>query len=146
MSAPSLHFHYRNFITVGSEEARRNASLRPPLKLDMQFYSIQLSRRCSFPGCYRRYQSNQVHQPEFTIKYGRWQRFPACTTPSLKFMRPNTPHNPAVKSVKELSDVGTLEIIAPTSYQWINPLNQCFRIKRNSPFRSVAYLIHEPLD
>ena len=146
MSAPSLHFHYRNFIIVGSEEARRNASLRPPLKLDMLFYSIGLSRRCSFPGCYRRNQSNQVHQPKLTIELGLWQAFPACTAPSLTFMRPNTPHNPPVKSVKELSDVGTLEIIAPTSYQWINPLNQCFSIKRNSPLRSMAHLIHEPLD
>ena len=63
MSAPLLHFHYRNFITVGSEEARRNASLRPPLKLDMQFSSIQLSRRCSFPRCKQR---NQINLPRLS--------------------------------------------------------------------------------
>ena len=85
-----------NFTIVGSEEARRNASLRPPLKLDMQFYRIQLSRRCRFPRCNRRNQSNQVHQPEFTIELGVRQTFPACTTPTLKFMRPNAPYNPPV--------------------------------------------------
>jgi hypothetical protein len=36
---------------VGSEEARRSASLRPPLKLDMQFYRIQLSRKRGLPRC-----------------------------------------------------------------------------------------------
>src|SRR5262249_12660587 len=30
---------------VGSEEARRSASLRPPLKLDVRFSRIQLSQR-----------------------------------------------------------------------------------------------------
>jgi hypothetical protein len=38
-------------FVVGSEEARRSASLRPPLKLDMQFYRIQLSRKRGLPRC-----------------------------------------------------------------------------------------------
>src|SRR3954447_21409581 len=32
-------------LGVGSEEARRSASLRPPLKLDVRFSRIQLSQR-----------------------------------------------------------------------------------------------------
>jgi hypothetical protein len=52
-----------NWITVGSEEARQNASLRPPPKLDMQFSSIQLSRKCSFPSCNQR---NQINLPRFS--------------------------------------------------------------------------------
>src|SRR5512135_3897156 len=43
--APSLHAHYRHFHAVGSEEARRSAGLRPPLKLDVRFSRIQLSQR-----------------------------------------------------------------------------------------------------
>src|SRR5512147_1645068 len=43
--APSLHAHYRHFHAIGSEEARRSAGLRPPLKLDVRFSRIQLSQK-----------------------------------------------------------------------------------------------------
>ncbi|MFJ1260970.1 hypothetical protein, partial [Cupriavidus sp. CuC1] len=36
-AAPSLHPHYKGFDTVGSEEARLRAGLRPPLKPCVQF-------------------------------------------------------------------------------------------------------------
>jgi hypothetical protein len=42
---PSLHPHYRNFYTVGSEEAPRKAGLRPPLKPSVQFSRTRLSQR-----------------------------------------------------------------------------------------------------
>ena len=36
---------FTGFLGVGSEEARRSAGLRPPLKLDVRFSRIQLSQR-----------------------------------------------------------------------------------------------------
>jgi len=60
---PSPRTRFSRAQSVGSEEARRNASLRPPLKLDMQFSSIQLSRRCSFPRCKQR---NQINLPRLS--------------------------------------------------------------------------------
>src|SRR5579864_4767782 len=46
--APSVQSHYRTFNPVGSEEARLRASLRPPLKPDVQFSRIRLSQRRAF--------------------------------------------------------------------------------------------------
>jgi len=37
--------------SVGSEEARLRAGLRPPLKLHVQFSRMQLSRRFKLPRC-----------------------------------------------------------------------------------------------
>jgi hypothetical protein len=43
--APSVQPHYRTFFPVGSEGARLRAGHRPPLKLHVRFYRMQLSRR-----------------------------------------------------------------------------------------------------
>ena len=133
-------------MSVGSEEARLRAGLRPPLKLHVRFSRMQLSRRCSVPGCNRRNQSNQIHQLELAIELGGRQNFPASTAPALEPMRQNAPHNPSVKSVEELSDVGTLKIIAPPSQHRVDPFNQFLGIERHAPLRALAHLIHEPLD
>jgi hypothetical protein len=64
---PSLQPYYRAFIAVGSEEARLRADLRPPLKLQVQFSRVQLSRGLTLPGSKRGNQLNEVHQPVLAI-------------------------------------------------------------------------------
>jgi hypothetical protein len=43
-------------------------------------------------------------------------------------MRPNTPHNPAVEPVEELSDMGSLVVMSPSPQHWIQFLNQLPRL------------------
>jgi hypothetical protein len=131
---------------VGSEEARLRAGLRPPLKLHVRFSRMQLSRWGAPSGSYRRDQSNQVHQPVLAIKLGCRQRLPARTAPALEPVRPNAPHDPAVESIEELSDVGSFEVVAPPSQYRVDPIDQLPGIKRYAPLRALAHLIHEPLD
>ena len=100
---------------VGSEEARFRAGLRPPLKLPVRFSRMQLSQRCSPLKCKRKNQSHQIHQSHLAIQLGAREQLPTRTTPTIESMRPNAPHNPAIKSVEELSDVGSFEIVTPTS-------------------------------
>ncbi len=53
---PSLRPRYRAFITVGSEEAPRGASLRPPLKRPVRFSRKPLSQRCRSEGSRKGYE------------------------------------------------------------------------------------------
>src|SRR5574341_1179133 len=127
LTAPPCAFVFGpspNPPAVGSEEARSRASLRPPPKLDVQFSRIQLSRRCVPLGGKRRNQSNKVHQAQLAIQFGHGQTAPAGTSPMLAAMRPQSPHDPAVESVEEQSDVGALVVVPPPAQQWIQPLNQ----------------------
>src|ERR1035437_1648146 len=113
----------RAFPGVGSEVARLRASHRPPLKLYVQFSRIQLSRRLALPRCNRRDQLNQVHQPVLAIQLGFRQLSPATVPPPLESMRPNAPHYPAVEPVEELSDVGSLVVMAPSPQPRVQSLN-----------------------
>src|ERR1035437_6487002 len=131
---------------VGSEVARLRAGHRPPLKLYMQFSRIQLSRRLTLPRCNRRDQLNQVHQPVLAVQLGFRQLSPATVPPSLESLRPNAPHNPAVEPVEELSDVGSLVVMAPSPQHRIQFLNQLLGLERHAPPGKRAYLIHESPD
>src|SRR5580700_2948660 len=117
---------------VGSEVARLRAGHRPPLKLYVQFSRIQLSRRLTLPGCNRRNQLNQVHQPVLAVQLGFRQLSPATVPPTLELMRPNAPHNPAVEPVEELSDVGSLVVLAPSPQDRLQFLNQLLGLKRHT--------------
>ena len=57
---------------------------------------------------------DQVHKPVLAVQLGFRQLSPATVPPSLESMRPNASHNPAVESVEELSDVGSLVVMTPT--------------------------------
>jgi hypothetical protein len=61
-------------------------------------------------------------------------------------MRPNAPHDPAVKSVEEQSDVSPLEVVAPPTQYRVQLLNQLPSLQRHAPLGALAYLIHEPSD
>src|SRR5215472_565617 len=61
-------------------------------------------------------------------------------------MRPNSPHNPGVESVEELSDVGALVVMAPSPQYRIEFLDQLLGLERDTSPRKRAYLIHETLD
>src|SRR5437899_4385630 len=57
-------------ISVGSEEARLRASLRPPLKLHVQFSRMQLSRRLSPAGMPEKELSRATEQAR--IRHKAW--------------------------------------------------------------------------
>src|ERR1700730_286309 len=61
-------------------------------------------------------------------------------------MRPNAPHNPAVEPVKELSDVGSLVVMAPPPQHRIQFLDQFLGPERHTSAGKRAYLIHETPD
>jgi len=61
-------------------------------------------------------------------------------------MRPNAPHNPAIKSVEDLPDMGTLEILAPAPQHRVESLNQRIGLERHTPLGEASHPIHEPLD
>src|SRR5262249_2626611 len=55
-----------------------------------------------------------------------------AATPSLEPMRPDTPDDPAVKSVEEFSDVSAFEIFAPSPHQWVQLGDQLLRRQRHT--------------
>jgi hypothetical protein len=61
-------------------------------------------------------------------------------------MRADTPHDPAVEPVKELSDVGSLVVMAPPPQYRIQFLDQFRGLQRHAPPGKRAYLIHETPD
>src|SRR6516162_5174971 len=61
-------------------------------------------------------------------------------------MRPDTPYDPAVKSVEEFSDVSAFEIFAPSPHQWVQLVDQLLRLQRHTAFCALTYLIHESAD
>ena len=124
---------------VGSEVARLRASHRPPLKLYVRFSRIRLSRRLPLPRGNRRDSLDQVHQPVLAVQLGFRQLSPATVPPPLASMRPNAPHDPAVESVEELSDVGSLVIMAPAPQNRIQFLNQLRGPKRHESAGERTY-------
>src|SRR6516165_3856900 len=89
------------------------ADLRPPHKLDVQFSRIQLSRRRSPLSGDGRDQRDKIDKPELAVELAAWQRCPAAAAPFAKPMRPNSPHEPAIELVEELSDVSPLVVVGP---------------------------------
>src|ERR1700730_16115324 len=61
-------------------------------------------------------------------------------------MRPNAPHDPTVEPVEELSDMGSLVVMAPPPQHRIQFLDQFLGPQRHAPPGERAYLIHEPAD
>ena len=84
------------------------ADLRPPHKLDVQFSRIQLSRRRYPLSGDGRDQRDKINKPELAVELAEWQRCPATAAPLAEPMRPNSPHQPAIELVEELSDVSPL--------------------------------------
>jgi hypothetical protein len=61
-------------------------------------------------------------------------------------MRPNSTEDPSIETVKELPDVGSFVILAPTPQWRIQSLNQLLGFQRYCPFGSLPYLIPETTD
>ena len=61
-------------------------------------------------------------------------------------MRPETPHNPAVKLVEELADVGLAIILAPTSNDRVDLIDQLLRTDRSLAPGTLADLVLEVPD
>src|SRR5215471_7707778 len=80
---------------------------------------------CSFhedsdmPRCKRRHQPDQVHKPILTVQRRDGKLLPPTITPTLKSMRPDPPHDPAVEWVEEHSDLGSFVILAPSPQERI---------------------------
>src|SRR5262249_34005295 len=87
------------------------AAPRPPQKLDVQFSRIQLSRRRSPLSGDGRDQRDKIDKPELAVELAAWQRCPAAAAPFTEPMRPNSPHEPAIELVEELSDVSPLVVV-----------------------------------
>src|SRR6266511_5572557 len=122
------------------------ADLRPPLKLDVQFSRIQLSRRRYPLSGDGRDQCDKINKPELAVELAEWQRCPATAAPLAEPMRPNSPHQPAVELVEELSDVSPLVVVAPTTHDGVDLFYQLLSADRSVPPREPAYLIPEVTD
>ena len=122
------------------------AGLRPPLKLDVQFSRIQLSGRRPILGGYGRDKTNKVHKSELTVKPGRRQCLPPHAAPALESVRPDSPHDPSVELVEELSDVGALEVVPPSAQHGVDLLDQFFGSDRCLSPGKTANLVFEVLD
>ena len=61
-------------------------------------------------------------------------------------MRPETPHDPAVKLVEELADVGLAVILAPTSNDRVDLVDQLLRTDRSLAPGTLADLVLEVPD
>src|SRR5215217_5833361 len=107
------------------------AGLRPPLKLDVRFSRIQLSRR-RFPlSSDGRNHRNQVHEPILAVELVVRQSSPTTTAPTLVPVRPDPAHQPLIEPVKEPSDVGPLVVVTPPPHDGIELLDQLRGIYRS---------------
>jgi len=122
------------------------ADLRPPHKLDVQFSRIQLSRRRYPLSGDGRDQRDKINKPELAVELAEWQRCPATAAPLAEPMRPNSPHQPAIELVEELSDVSPLVVVAPTTHDGVDLFYQLLSAHRSVPPREPAYLIPEVTD
>src|SRR5271157_3987198 len=122
------------------------ADLRPPLKLDVQFSRIQLSRR-RFPlsGDGRDHR-NKIDKPVLAVERAVWQSLPSATAPLAVPMRPDPSHQPLVEPVKDPPDVGPLIVVAPTSHDRIELLYQLLSANRSFAPREPSNLIFEAAD
>jgi hypothetical protein len=71
----------------------------------VQFSRIQLSRRRSLLSGNGRNEPNKVDKSQLAVELRRWQFPPSAAAPAPESMRPDAPHDPAVKPVEELSFV-----------------------------------------
>jgi hypothetical protein len=123
-----------------------HAGLRPPLKPDVRFSRIRLSRRRSPERFEGWNQTDKVDQPTLAIQLRAWKRFPSGTAPPLVSVRPESPHDPSVKLVEEPSDVGALVVLAPTSNDGVDLLDQLLGRDRSLPARFAPDLLAEVPD
>src|SRR3954471_16741821 len=86
---------------------------------------------------------NKVDKPVVPVQRSIGQQSPAEIAPSLESMRPDPSHNPTVQSVEEFSDVSLLVVVAPTTQDRIQSLNQFLGFKRHASPGERAYPIHE---
>jgi hypothetical protein len=63
-------------------------------------------------------QRDKIDKPELVVS--AWQRCPAAAAPLAEPMRPNSPHEPAIELVEELSDVSPLVVVAPTTHDGVD--------------------------
>src|SRR3954447_15522885 len=122
------------------------AGLRPPLKLDVRFSRIQLSRRRFLLSSDGRDHRNQVHEPILAVELVVRQSSPSTAAPPLVPMRPDPPHQPLVEPVKEPSDVGPFVVVAPPSHDGIELLDQLRGTHRSLASRQLADLVLEAGD
>ena len=130
---------------VGSEEAPHGAGLRPPLKRLVRFSRKPLSQRCRarVQGWNQR---DKAYKPVFDDKLALRQVSPPSIAPSLVAMRPNAPHDPAVKLVEEPPDMGLAVVPAPTSNDRVDLADQPLRIDWSLTAGALADLVLEVLD
>ena len=93
-----------------------------------------------------RNQGDQAYKPVLANELALRQPFPASVAPSLVTMRPETPHDPAVKLVEELADVGLAVILAPTSNDRVDLVDQLLRTDRSLAPGTLADLVLEVPD
>src|SRR6266568_481216 len=122
------------------------ADLRPPPKLDVQFSRIQLSRRRCPLSSDGRDQRDKIDKPELAVELAGWQRCPTAAAPFPEPVRPDSSHQPAVESVEELSDVGPLVVMAPTTHNGVRLFYQLLSGHRSVAPREPANLILEVAD
>lgn len=63
------------------------------------------------------------------------QLLPSHVTPAFKAVTPNSPNNPALESVEELSYVGFTEVVAPSPYYRIDGIDELKDGQRNASVR-----------
>ena len=90
-----------------------------------------------------RNQGDQAYKPVLVDQLALRQPFPASVAPSLVTMRPETPHDPTVKLVEELADVGLAVILAPTSNDRVDLVDQLLRTDRSLAPGPLADLVLE---
>jgi len=112
----------------------------------VQFSRIQLSRRRYPLSGDGRDQRDKINKPELAVELAEWQRSPATAAPLAEPVRPNSPHQPAVELVEELSDVSPLVVVAPTTHDGVDLFYQLLSAHRSVPPREPAYLIPEVTD
>src|SRR5215470_11588480 len=94
------------------------ASVRRP-NCTYSFPVCSFHKDSDMPRCQRRDQSDQVHKPILAVQRRGGKLLPPTITPTLKSMRPDPSHDPAVELVEEHPDVGAFVIFAPSSQERI---------------------------
>src|SRR6516162_205381 len=123
LPSPGITRFQRCRVGGGALDCSR-AGLRPPLKLGVQFSRTQLSRRRGSLRGDGRDHRNQVHKPVLAVEPTAWQRSPTAAAPLVVPVRPDPPYQPSVEPVEELSDLGPLVVVAPTTHDGIDLLYQ----------------------
>ena len=90
-------------------------------------------------------QRDKINKPELAVELAEWQRCPATAAPLAEPMRPNSPHQPAVELVEDLSDVSPLVVVAPTTHEGVDLFYQLLSVHRSVAPREPANLILEAM-